>query len=182
MLFTLFLGTCVLSCSGFLVQKQETLLEQEFPLEQVDVSVNYGEGLEGLLLDGLRNGRSSEVENILVSEVGSIQDRVRDRGFYYIGEGVRLRGTDIGATRAIIDTVKEEMADTIKRLELAKTEIKLLLQEIPTTEPGMEETLLDILQSLRKVPTYTELKYRDAITDGFEAALRSVSDNTLYRK
>ena len=36
---------------------------------QVDVSVNYGEGLEGLLLDGLRNGRSSEVENILVSEV-----------------------------------------------------------------------------------------------------------------
>ena len=43
---------------------------------------------------------------IYAVQVGSIQDRVRDRGFYYIGEGVRLRGTDIGATRAIIDTVK----------------------------------------------------------------------------
>ena len=31
----------------------------------------------------------------------------------------------------------------------------------------MEETLLDILQSLRKVPTYTELKYRDAITGNY---------------
>ena len=42
-------------------------------------------------------------------------------------------------------------------------------------EPGMDETILDILQSLREVPTFVELKYRDAITGIMHSSSRHFS-------
>merc|ERR1711973_58929 len=164
----------ILSTAAFIIQEE--------PLEQIEVRVNYGDELETLLTDAVRDGRSRDVEDILIGEIESIEERVRNRGFFYMGEGVKLRGTDVGATKEIIDSVKEQMVDTANRLDLAKYEIKLLLKEIPVTEPGMEETLLDILTSLRDVPAYTELKYRDVITDGFEFKIEDITDNGIERK
>jgi hypothetical protein len=39
-------------------------------------------------------------------QIGHIEERVRERGFLYMADGVTRWGTDILATRAIIDTVK----------------------------------------------------------------------------
>jgi len=117
----LILSSLILSSTAFVVQDKS--------LEQIEVGVNYGSELERLLVAGVEAGRSDEVLNLLIAEISSIESRVRSRGFHYIGEGVRIRGTTVGATRAVIDSVKSVMVDTLNRLELAKQEISLLLQE-----------------------------------------------------
>merc|ERR1711962_122398 len=173
-LFSLISVILVTSSSAFVIQEE--------PLEQIEVKVNYGDELERLLMEAVRAGRTKEVEDILIAEIESIEERIRSRGFFYMGEGVKLRGTNVGATKEIIDSVKDQMVDTTNRLKMAKMEIKLLLKEIHVSAPGMEETLLDILTSLRDVPAYTELKYRDAITDGFELRIEDVTNNGIHRK
>merc|ERR1712002_87340 len=168
------LGTLVFN---LILLTKAFIVQEKKPLEQIEVRVNYGDGMEELLVDAVRGGRGSQVHHLLIAEINSIEARVRSRGFFYMGEGVKQRGIDVGATRSIIDSVKSEMLDTVHRLEIAKLEIELLLQEISVTEPGMEETLLDILKSLRNVPSLTELKYRHAITGGFEVRVEDVTGN-----
>jgi len=172
-LLFLSLSCLILTTSGFIVQKQAP---------QVSVRVNYGSGLENLLVDAVNRGSASDAVDILVSEIDSISSRVRSRGFWYMGEGVKQRGTDVAAIKELIDDVKAAMEDTVERLEVAKQEIKLLLQEIPIKAAGMEETLLDILASIRDVPATTELHYRDVITGGFELRIQEITQNTLYRE
>merc|ERR1712179_797893 len=159
--------------SGFIVQEHKP---------QVEVRVNYGTGLEKLLVEAVQTNNAADVIDILVSEIDSIESRVRSRGFWYMGEGARQQGADVEAVKQLVDDLKTAMEDTIERLRLAKQEIKLLLQEIPVTAGGMEETLLDILASIRDVPAITELHYRDVITGGFELKIKEIKENSLNTK
>merc|ERR1712200_212482 len=159
--------------SGFIVQEHKP---------QVEVRVSYGTGLEKLLVEAVQTNNAAGVIDILVSEIDSIESRVRSRGFWYMGEGARQQGADVEAVKQLVDDLKTTMEDTIERLRLAKQEIKLLLQEIPVTAGGMEETLLDILASIRDVPAITELHYRDVITGGFELKIKEIKENSLNTK